>query len=511
MAVLHRNRSLQYSWRRWLGAAICALVGSIMIAGNTAALATPRQSTAAAPKNTQLTVLSTGPIGFGTGPAEFPLRIVMPGPAFKGTATLVDSAGLNQTTVRSAPLAYCLPAVRRHIAADSGTAGTSASEWCLRMRGLKPGSQVTGNISTPKIRLKLTLGVRHNYWFGPALVTLAALGLAVAGVLLLGPDALGGFMRRRRLQAALVGNRQRLEKGNKAIQGLDQQWVDKVGRAGVDISSATFVWSLRDVIKQGPDHADDERETLRKHLGDPALPAKQPLRDAAQREASTPTYQVADFLDDNGTRVPHPASEWLMTIKRAERLRARLDTLDRSLDGMFEQDSRTKDMLKRRLAAARTSFAEVGDADGLDDVDGLADAVLLASNEAVGQAVSAEEVEGLVRAGRDEEEPAVTTTGLAGLAILSARRLARLEVRRTSRVLGTERWWPTLLASGAILAAIVFVMIIAAGSVAVSSYATNPTFGTTADYVKLFFVALGSSVVTGLVSTILLWSPRSTQ
>jgi hypothetical protein len=71
-----------------------------------------------------------------------------------------------------------------------------------------------------------------------------------------------------------------------------------------------------------------------------------------------------------------------------------------------------------------------------------------------------------------------------------------------------ERWWPALLASGAILIGIAFLMTAAAGTVAATSYATNRTFGTTSDYISLFFNALGSSAAAGVVAAILLWSPK---
>jgi len=197
---------------------------------------------------------------------------------------------------------------------------------------------------------------------------------------------------------------------------------------------------------------------------------------------------------------------------RAEGLQAKLIMLDQSLDGTDQQEFATKDALKRRLAAARTFFAAVSDAGGLDDVEDLADALLLAINEAAGQWVPSEDLAGPERAARREEEPRITTTSLAGLAFLaSARKLARLEPLRAGAAPAIERWWPTLLAAGAILVAIAFVMTVAAGSVAATSYATTVTFGTTADYVKLFFVALGSSAVTGVISIILLWHPKSTQ
>src|SRR5262249_42335462 len=158
--------------------------------------------------------------------------------------------GLNQVTVTSAAPAYCNQAERHQIAMESNKATMATREWCLKVHGLKPGSQVTGILSTRKVRLKLTLAVRDNYWFGPALVTLVALGLAAAAVLL-GPDRLGGFVRRRRLQGALADNCQRLRADSRAIQGLDQRWVDKARRAGADTASSTFVRTVLDVIKKG--------------------------------------------------------------------------------------------------------------------------------------------------------------------------------------------------------------------------------------------------------------------
>src|SRR5215831_8176603 len=175
MALLRANWSRHLSLLRWWGAAACVLAAIITIGGSTIAMAMPRQSTAAGPENAELTVLRTGPIGFGAGPSEFPLRIVVPGPSFKGAAILVDSAGLNQVTATSAAPAYCRQAERHQIATESSNATTATREWCLRVHGLEPGSEVTGTLSTQKVSLKLTLAVRDNYWFGPALVTLAAL------------------------------------------------------------------------------------------------------------------------------------------------------------------------------------------------------------------------------------------------------------------------------------------------------------------------------------------------
>jgi hypothetical protein len=509
-ALVRGGLSRHSSCPRWLGIATWLFV-VIAASSGTPALGMPLSSTAPEVQKAELTVHRTGPIGFGVGQTDFPLRVAMPGQLFQGTATLVDKAGRNKVIVTNAKPAYCSGAERREIAVESSKATTATSEWCLKVHGLEPGSEATGMLSTPQAQLKLTLAVRHNYWFGPALVTLIALGFAAAGVLL-GPDRLGGFVRRKRLQAALADNHQQLQISGRAIQGLDRHWVDKAGRAGADTASSTFVRTVLDLIDQGPDRADDERSTLKKHLESSTLDAAQPLRDAAEHEASKTTYQVSEFLDTKGTPVPHPASEWLMTITRAEALQAKFSTLNRSLDGMSQLNPAIKNMLERRLTAARAFFDAISDADGLDDVEDLADTLLLAINEAAGQQLPSEEAVGPERAARRQELPSTVASRAAGIAVSAlARRLSRLEMHRTSRALVTERWWPTLLASGAILISIAFVMTIAAGSVAATSYVTTTTFGTTSDYLKLFFAALGSSVVIGVVTTILLWNPKPAQ
>ena len=482
------------AWREAIATGILAI--GITVCGTTVA--------DAAPKEAELTVNRTDPVGFGTGQAEFPLRIAMPGPAFDGTATLVDASGRNQVTVVSVAPEYCVGAERLAIALDQAT--TATSEWCLKVRGLRPGSEVTGTLSTSAAVLKLKLAVRHNYWFGPALVTLLALGLAAAGVLL-GPDRLGGFVRRKRLQAALAKNQQRTSADERGIQGLDQPWVETARRRGVDTTSSVFVGSVIDVIDRGPDRANLERSTLKQHLAGSTLPNGHPLRVGAEQEAGTTTYEVSSFLDNKGAAVSHPASEWLSTIKRAEQLQAKLNTLSEWIERLLPTDSAIRDSLRRRLDAVRTFFAAVDEGDGLDDIEDLADAVLLAINETVGQQVPREST-GMERAARRHEE-AMAPPGVKALELVfSARSMARLAKRRTGGALDPDLWVPTLLASGAILAAIAFVMTVAAGSVAASSYATNVAFGTPDDYAKLFLAALASSGVTGVVSTLLLWRPK---
>ncbi len=424
--------------------------------------------------SSELTIHLTGQAGW---PQTSPLliRLAALGKPPTQPVRLADAEGRNEAIV-TFPENRCSKEELRYT-----SLGTD--EWCLEVQGLAPGSASGATIITEKITLKLEVGVRHNFWSLPLLVTVGSLVVGLV-VTWLTTDYVPSFLTKKLVDNDVAVNQARPE--NQRITDL-QEWVMQ-RRQGT--SDKTLLPLLKTLLAYGPTQAQQARQRLRQAVDQSPLPNPNPIRREAAHEADKTRHSITDFYSDGTRRERHPADEWILTLNRAQGIQRQLGRARTTIAALPPDQRRG---LPELFDDAERVFQEAGDATGLSFTeetlrdlwrkihDHIAD-LPEGERAAFFKASAVHPIEAI--------QPVVTDrpSQVSSLPILVPERLAHL------------------LEAGALtLATIVLLVSIAAGAVASASYLPKATFGTCPDYLALFFSGFGSTTAAGILLVLLVW------
>ncbi len=141
------------------------ILGALLFAADVRAEPTTETDTR---KSAELKIHVMGPMGsFTTSPLY--IRVAAAGAPPSTPSPLADESGLNNASVVSSN--KCKNDQKLH----STRAGEDV--WCLEVRNLAPGSDSTAEILNDVMTLKLTVGARHHYIYGPTLATVVSIAL----------------------------------------------------------------------------------------------------------------------------------------------------------------------------------------------------------------------------------------------------------------------------------------------------------------------------------------------
>jgi len=421
-----------------------------------------------------------------TPPRPIRLRLAALGKQPKDTVWLIDAAGLNVATVTFPKSCAEVPGPVRFT-------GAGTDEWCVEIAKLFAGSDSTGTIKAEAMTLKLTAGVRHHWFLMPALVAVLSIALGIFTTWL-STARLPDFVAKKLVDDVLARNASRVP--SERIGRLDE-WVSARRQSPVGaMDNKALLPIVRDLLAYGPREARAAREALRQVLDGPAplpLPAQSTLVNEAETEASRATHSIQDFYKSDGTKVDrHPATELLNAIERAMRLTRRLDRAAGRINGIKppEQQERLRPLLKQRQDLLNT--AHVADLDNversIDRLDDEIDRAQMGRSDTL--AMDTAQSIAVVEHKATRQTPAVAAT--AGIVQM----VERLQVLL-----------PAGISTSGAVAIVAFVAVLTAIS---SSYYSKETFGTWTDYLALFLSGFGSSAISGILATLLLWRKPAT-
>jgi hypothetical protein len=458
---------------RWIGFTAAA----IALAGLAPALATGQDSPSEQAKlpSAELTVHLTGSVGW---PNTSPLyvRLAALGPPPEKPVVFADSSGLNQATATPISKGRCSKKPLRHT-------GLGTDEWCLDIEGLGPGSDSSATISTKQMVLKLTVGVRNNFWFLPFIVTLA--GFA-AGLLLawLTTDWIPRFVKGKRIDACVKENRGREE--SEKVKCLES-WVREQRRS---TSNETLLPPVEALLSNGPSQARAARERLKAALEKSPLLQDNPIRKGAKNEADRTDHTITDFYSDGKKRDHHPADEQIVILSKANGIQHGLTRAEATIGAL---PSGQQSGLQPLLDDANRAFTEAADETGLTFVqtlltelwrkiyDHIADLPMDERATYMESAIVASAAPVVL------EQPSYSSP------------LPHLELGRL----------PVLLEAGlATLLSIIILAAIATAVVASSVYLPKATFGTLENYLALGVAGFTSTTAAGILAVFLLWQKR---
>lgn len=430
---------------------------------------------------------AAGPRGWGkTG--TFYVRLAARGAPPTKDARLTDDTGKNAATAVFTEDLAGGPCTNLKVR----DTGLGRDRWCVRIVGLEPGSEPTGEASNGRMTLKLKASIRHNFLWLPLAVGLLSLGLAVGltyGITEWVPSRWARWSVDRAVARADI---ERLS-----------EWVEERRKT---TSDTTLRPLLRELVSSGPTTAAQARHRLTTALATSPLPDGHPLRNAAIQEASRTNHTIGDFYGDDGEKKErHPADERLATLNRASGIytelshaRAAIDALEHPAGGLNKLYA---DAVQRLGEASDDAALETADAvvddlwdrirDSIVDDEGLRDKLL----RRFGLGVRADEreregvAEGGVRADERERE------GVAEGAIVAPE-------YSTLPDLTIERRLPSVLAPMLVVG--LPLMAVAIGGLASTVYIPSKTFGVWADYLTLAIAGTASSTAAGIASVLLI-------
>jgi hypothetical protein len=460
--------------------AIPVAAGAVVVIPFLIAVVEPEEP--AKPPTTEVAVSLGRTAGvFETEATPFHIRVLPPGPApaTDEETVVADASGLTPVVVAAVDVNDCKEAPQRMVATSDDT-----EEWCLSVGEMDGGVEASGAVSngsdSDPVELSLNLSARHGWGFP---VVTALFGLLVAMLLIVWPQRLRDLVKSALLDRARDRNNR---VGLKRIEGLDD-WISHRLAQG-DVTAADVLPTVADVLDHGPSRAKAERKALADKvdsLGPDELPPVSQIYVDARSEANRIAHEMADFVDDEGERVAHPATRLGRSVDLAtsyyERQRQLTDRV-----GAFNS------ACQRRI---RGQLGAVGQ--GLAELPGLPEA----------------EVEGFARRinDLDIEVTEMEHSGCRTDAATGPRAMERpLDARavRSASVMPTTSvsTWDSVIDAGW-ATAITFVVLtsLAIITVMMASYAPKATFGSFADYFTVFAAAVGSSTAATLLTVLLYW------
>jgi hypothetical protein len=392
-----------------------------------------------------------------------------------GPIVIANEAGTNQATVIRIS-GGCGGKPLRHT-------GIGAEEWCLKVEGLRPGSDSSGTINGDQLDLKLTLGVRHSFWFLPLGVTLVsfAIGLLVAWWTTAG---LSGYVNKKLLDAELKANK-KADTAQK-ISGLGE-WVADCRETMADKAILPLVRAIR---AYGPTHSGAARARLQEALDAAVLDAG-PIKDAATAEARRSDNSVDDFYSGATKRDAHPADELIVVLKRVKGIRQELDHAQSTIASLPDESQVGLPVLLHQL---RTDLAGAANVDALPIISERVVSDLWGEiDERIASLPPLERAEPELVRGGVMPAPTAVELPAAAPSIWSM----------PEAILGGDAG---LLSAGiATVLTIAALAAIAVAIVASANYLPNTTFGTFADYLALAASAFTSTLLIGVLAAALLW------
>jgi hypothetical protein len=312
------------------------------------------------PVEASLTVHLDAPVGLGGPDTPIYLRIAALGPPFPGSVTLRDEAGVNVATARALRPGRRCPLPARVAVRDipPGTSG-SLRDWCVQVSGLEVGSEVTGTLKGQVTVLELTLGVRHNFFWLPFLVTL------FGGAVAVGAAFMARWLRRylRDTYIDLLVQRNRRSR-DRRIAGLPA-WVARMrSRRMPEDELGSLVERL---VDSGPERIQDARSSLDEALRRTRVPTGSRLYRLARKEADRRDYTIDDFVKAGGrerdTLIPEL---WVSRLDEATRLAEEILEAEEQTNRL---PSAVRNELLRALRVMREDWLRAKDDEDLKQVD----------------------------------------------------------------------------------------------------------------------------------------------
>jgi hypothetical protein len=384
------------------------------------------------------------------------------GPAPTAVITLVDEEGRTAVQAEAQDLSkpHC-KAARVH---DTGLGG---DRWCLRLRGVQAGSEVTGKLSGSKSVVTLKVAARHGLRL-PTVVAVLVLLLAV-GFVLYTSNLMGERTNRLLVDAQL---RRRSD-----VAGL-RNWVEEAKDYLTYARIRSLVGWMRERGKQRATRARASLAAAEKDVSLNILP-ECPLRNEARTEAKNEEVSATDLVSFKGEVLDHPARELEDTLQRAEVLVKDFNSKVNILLPMVPAPQ--EDGAKALIQQTRDGLVTLSAA----DVDSKLVADLNKTIAQLSQYIGASRAAGMLATGTGATPGPGRATPTAKERLYEAADIVAAS-------------WPVVLA-------IVVLMIVATVAALSTSYATKRAFGTAWDYASLAVAVFGSTSIAGIVAAALLW------
>jgi hypothetical protein len=446
--------------RRWLAPPFAALASlPLLVLGTPAAPAAQDTSKATA----TITLRYTTPPS-GTDAPTVVLESLGPAPA--AATTLVDEEG--RTTVQAVVQDLSAPTCR---AAPVRDTGLGDDRWCLLLREIHAGSEVTGKLSGAKSVVTLKVAARPGLLL-PTVVAVLVL-LVAAGFVLYTSNLMGERANRLLLRAQL---RRRSD-----VDKLPE-WVEEAKDYLTYARMRSLVGWMRERGKQRATRARASLAAAEKDIGTD-IPPGCPLRNDARTEAESVTVVATDLVSFKGEVIDHPARLLEDQLRQAEAL---VKDFNRKVSDLLPKvPSAQKPLAEAAVQDARDSLATLS---ALDVESALPERL----NKVIAQLQTYSSQAGAM----GMQAIGVGNAQDAGLTATIVRE--RLEA--AADIVAAS--WPVLLA-------IVVLMVVATVAALSVSYAPKRAFGTAWDYAALAVGVFGSTSVAGIVAAALLW--RRTQ
>jgi hypothetical protein len=442
--------------RRWLAPPFAALAPlPLLILGTPAALTAQDPSKATATISLRYTTPPSG--------TEAPTVVLESlGPAPVATTTLVDEEG--RTTVQAVVQELSEPTCRTAPVRDTGLGD---DRWCLLLRDVRAGSEVTGKLSGARSVVTLKVAARPGLLL-PAVV--AVLVLLVAAVFVLYTGNLMGERANRLLLRAQL-------RRSSDVAKLPE-WVEEAKDYLTYARMRSLVGWMRERGKQRATRARASLAAAEKDIG-ADIPPGCPLRTDARTEAKSVTVVATDLVSFKGEVIDHPARQLEDRLRQAEAL---VEDFNRKVRDLLPKvPAKQKPLAEAKVKSTRDSLATLSAMDVVSTLPGQL-------NEAIAQLQSYGSQAGTtvmqaIGVGQTQDAASTATT-------------VRERLEAAADIVAAS--WPVVFA-------IVVLMVVATVAALSVSYAPKRAFGTAWDYVALAVGVFGSTSVAGIVTAALLW------
>lgn len=391
-----------------------------------------------------------------------------------GPVVLTDDSGTRMATAQAHPSSDRSCSNSDHRATTLGS-----QQWCVRLTGVPSGAKLTGKLTGAESVLSVT-AQRRDSWWSAARVALLALGCAVLlsylGTVVL-PAAWPWFVLL--LYPALLSSWWKV-RPKKEVEGL-VEWVPDARVAGT-LAPADLLARTRWVARYGRDQVMAVRRQIKDLVASSAIGAC-PLRTAAEDEMGRTKVTRSDLLAADGTRV-NPARDLLQSYQLAAGgLRDCLAICEAAKASVpAGQDAAKK--IEGYIKTAKESATNFLSGFTLDTyLDTLKDIAVAVIQES--------------RSHRAIHEGFAGMVGVKDVAALPARARRAADVGRDWAVLATQS---VAVASPMVL--FVALLMVVGSALSLVQYVTNPTFGSSTDYVTLAATAFTSALVPAVVAAL---------
>jgi hypothetical protein len=423
------------------------------------------------PPTAALTLHLTG----GSGDAF--VHIAAKGQPKRQTFRLVDADGLHPALVDRVKKTRCDGARLR-------LTGTGTRRWCLHVRPIRTGRQLSGTI---KGGTTLTLTVMRRDGYGLPILFLF-LGFLASVVVPL-------FSKRLQHFAGELAIARLLEKNEDA--GRDRvvdapAWAQ--ARLAAGAKQGDVYATLAAVFAKGPAQVRAAREALKQALRQSALPSATTYYGIAEKEADRRDFVMSDFIDDAGkARETTKPADLLGGLVQIDHTYRELEALARTIEATLTPGCAAEP--REAVAFALDRLSRIGRAQDVGTLDEPVDRA-----HAAYDAKYADEACRLdVRGGVEE----LIADGVRG-------RRAGLEVRAVSALDLRHAALAGWTAVGIVLTIIAIATIYAFGGATVweAVYDPKADFAGFTDYFKLFSAAFASGAAASTLALLAAWRPK---